>query len=86
MSNAHIDPKSIASINGQIQEYKELVEVKLSEIVSEFESLNWTTPSGQEFQNNELDTLNRELKSILVIVDDEISRYLNRKYDLVCEL
>ena len=85
MSNSHINPESIASINGQIQEYKELVEVKLSGIVSEFESLNWTTSSGQEFQNNELDTLYRELKSILAIIDDEISPYLNEKYHLVCE-
>ena len=86
MSNAYIDPDSIANINSQIQEYKELVEVELNKIINGFEELNWATDSGNDFKTNELEVFFDETKDILFVIDDEISPYLNEKYNMVNDL
>jgi len=86
MSNAYIDPDSIANINGYIQEYKERIQEEIDKIINGFDELNWITESGNEFRSNLLDGFYNESKDILFVIDDEISPYLNEKYQMASNL
>lgn len=86
MSNSYISADAISSLNSNIYEYKELIESLVQQLVNEFDQLNWKSERGQEFNNNELDTLKVEIQNILFQIDDEISPYLNELYEKVNDL